>query len=126
LKREHIDFHLVPAHQDKMHLRLENWGRWSNPPPTPDIAPGFDRARSDEIQRETSEASDSRPPVDVRDAIKLQAAMHFMPTKHRQALAWYYVKPSAPIRACRLIACTPEQLVAYVDDGRQMLINRRV
>lgn len=126
MKREPIDFHVVPAHQDKMHLRLENWGRWSNPPPAPDIAPGFDRARSDEIQRETSEASDARPPVDVRDAIKVQAAMHFMPIKHRQALAWYYVKPSAPIKACRMIACTPEQLVIYVDDGRQMLINRKV
>jgi hypothetical protein len=126
VKRETIDFHSVPAHQDRMHARLENWGRWSSPPQTPDVAPGFDRARSDEIERETSEARDIRPPVDVRDAIKVQAAMHFMPTKHRQALAWYYVTPCTPIKACRLIGCTPVVLAELVDDGRNILMNRGV
>ena len=126
MKREAVDFQVIPIHQDAMHLRLENWGRWSNPPGMPDIAPGFDRARSDELTRETSEASEIRAPVDVRDAIKIQSAMHFMPIKHRQALAWYYVTPSAPIKACRRIGCTAVGLVELVDDGRQMLINRKV
>lgn len=126
MKRVTIDYHLIPAHQDRIHARLENWGRWSSPPQTQEVAPGFDRARSDEIERETSEARDIRPPVDIRDAIKIQSAMHFVPTQHRQALAWYYVTPSSPIKACRLIGCTPIELGQFVDNGRQMLMKLAV
>ncbi len=126
MKRDAVDFQVVPIHQDAMHLRLENWGRWSNPPGLPDIAPGFDRVKSDEFDPDKESTSSLRSPVDVRDAIKIQSAMHFMPIKHRQALAWYYVTPSAPIKACRRIGCTAAGLVELVDDARQILINRKV
>lgn len=127
MKRDAVDFQVIPLHQDKMHLRLDNWARWCEGPCRYDVAVGFGLFRSDEFtDKEDRLETEIRPPVNVLDAHKMQKGVSELPEKHRKAVQWYYVVRSAPIRACRQIACTPAMLVELVDDGRQMLINRNV
>ena len=65
-------------------------------------------------------------PVDQRDAARINKAWQQLPAKHRAAVAWHYVTPGSPNKACKRVGCTMEDLARLVVDGRQMLINRAV
>jgi hypothetical protein len=123
VKREPIDFHAVPQHQDKMHERLLNWARWCHGSPRVNVSAMFRLYRSREDGQALPEA---RTAIDTLDGHKVERGVTMLPTQHRMALQWFYVSPSTPIKACRVIACTPMELALYVDDGRQMLMNRGV
>jgi DNA-directed RNA polymerase specialized sigma24 family protein len=64
--------------------------------------------------------------VDKIDAAKIQSAVVALPTKHRLALSWAYIKRSNPRKAAQTIGVTMQGLRDLVNDARQMLINRGV
>jgi len=118
--REAVDFHFVPANQEAMHMRLLNWARAQRNSTGSATAPMFRQYRSSD-QWATPSVS---MPVDQRDAAKVNKAWQMLPEKHRAAVAWHYITPGSPIKACRKIACTMDELARLVVDARQMLINR--
>jgi len=121
MKRDAIDFHLVPEHQEQIHLRLCNWARAQRSPAGSGCAPMFRQYRSSEQWG----AAYASSPVDQRDAHTINKAWQQLPPRHRASIAWHYVKPGSPAKACRVIACTLAELAQFVIDGRQMLINRK-
>lgn len=125
MKRDAVDFHQVPEHQEAMHCRLLNWARAQRNEQRPQSSPMFEQYRSSD-QWATPSVS---MPVDQRDAARINAAWQQLPTKHRAALKWHYINPpreGSPTKACKAIGCTMEDLARLVVDGRSMLINRGV
>ena len=120
--REAVDFHFVPPEQMAMHMRLINWGRAQRSNPGQSCAPMFRQYRSSDQW----EGATSSPSVDKLDADKINGAWKELPGNNRAALAWQYVTPSSPRKACKAIGCTMEDLARLVVDARAMLINRRV
>ena len=129
MKREAIDFHLVPERHDAIHMRLINWARWCRGPEGSDVSPMFRLYRATDANQGEGLRYGLRAtadPVDSRDAIKVQRAVGFLPEPHRRALQWFYTKPVSPAKACREMGTTAAALALYVHDARCMLINRRV
>lgn len=122
MKRDAVDFHLVPDHQEAIHIRLLNWARAQRNGTGSNCAPMFRQYRSSD-QWASASAS---VPVDQRDAAKVNKAWQHLPAKHRASLAWNYISPGSPAKACRGIGCTMDELARLVVDARQMLINRGV
>ncbi len=120
--REAVDFHFVPDHQVKIHERLLNWARAQRNSTGNATAPMFRQYRSSDQWAQPSVSM----PVDQRDAARINKGWQQLPKKHRASLAWFYVSPGSPIKACREIACTMEDLARLVVDGRQMMVNRMV
>jgi hypothetical protein len=120
MMREAVDFHFVPANQEAIHLRLLNWARAQRNSTGSATAPMFRQYRSSD-QWATPSVS---MPVDQRDAARINKAWQMLPEKHRASLGWHYITPGSPIKACRKIACTMDELARLVVDARQMLINR--
>jgi hypothetical protein len=120
--REAVDFHFVPENQVKMHERLLNWARAQRNGSGTACAPMFRQYRSSDQWAEPTAGT----PVDQRDAAKVNKAWQQLPTKHRASLAWHYITPGSPTKACREIACTMAELAQFVVDARNMLINRRI
>ncbi len=121
MKRDAVDFHLIPAHQEAMHMRLLNWARAQRNSSGGGCAPMFRQYRSSDQWAEPTISS----PVDQRDAQRINKAWQQLPGKHRASLAWHYITPGSPAKACRTIGCTMADLASLVVDARQMLINRR-
>lgn len=121
MKREAIDLHLVPAHQEAIHLRLVNWSRWCRGKPASNCAPMFRGYRSTDVWAAPSIGE----PVDKLDARKIASAVAQLPTQHRLSLGWHYVHPTGPSRAARELGLTIAALAQCVIDARQMLVNRR-
>ncbi len=122
MKRDAVDFHFVPVAQEAIHLRLLNWARAQRNSTGSSTAPMFRQYRSSD-QWATPSVS---MPVDQRDAAKVNKAWQMLPEKHRAAVAWHYVTPGSPIKACKGIGCTMADLAQFVVDARSMLINRRI
>ena len=122
MMREAVDFHLVPANQEAIHLRLLNWARAQRNSTGSDTAPMFRQYRSSD-QWATPSAS---MPVDQRDAAKINKGWQQLPGNHRAAIRWHYISPGSPTKACKGIGCTMADLARFVVDGRSMLINRGV
>lgn len=123
-RRELIDWHVVPEQQQAIHIRLRNWARWSFNRPGRSVSPGFWLYQSTEAHQ--AYGAPVAEPVDSRDAAKVAAGVAALPQGHRLALAWYYIKPVSPHRACREIGVTQAQLERLVHDARGMLVNRRI
>lgn len=122
MKREAVDFHLIPASQEAIHIRLLNWGRWCHPSARGTApAPMFQNYRSTDLWAEVQNSS----PLDSVDAGKIEKAVRLLPEKYPEALRWHYVKSGPPIRCARALGITLENLARLVLDGRSMLINRR-
>lgn len=122
MMREAVDFHFVPANQEAIHLRLLNWARAQRNSTGNATAPMFRQYRSSD---QWAQASASMP-VDQRDAAKINKAWQMLPGKHRASLAWHYITPGSPAKACKGIGCTMDELARLVVDARTMLINRNV
>ena len=123
MKRDAVDFTLIPDHQAAIHERLINWARAQRNGSGGDCSPMFRQYRSTEVWAETHASI----PVNQGDATRINAAWKMLPTQHRLALAWYYITPTMGVKkACQGIGCKPAVLMVYAIDGRQMLINRRV
>ena len=124
MKRDYVDFSAVPEHQQDMHARLTNWGRWCHGSGHAQMSPMFRMYRSSDVYQHYG--ATTVEPVDVADAARIAKGVIALPENHRHAMSWYYVSPTSPVRACRSIGCTQEGLALFVRDGRTMLINRRV
>ena len=120
MRREQIDFHIVPDAQLAVHARLLNWARWCNGRPGSSVSPMFRAYRSTDVWAAPSIGE----PVDKLDAAKMAKAVIALPDKHRGATQWHYVKPVSPGRAARELAVTLADLARLVQDARTMLINR--
>ena len=121
--REHVDFVAVPEHQIKLHIRLENWGRWCHGSGHAQMSPMFRMYRSSETFDGIPTAGAS---VDIPDAALIAKGVIALPEDHRHAMSWYYVNQGSPKRVCRVIGCGMDHLARLVVDGRTMLINRKV
>ncbi len=118
---EPVNFELVEPKHEAMHKRLENWAAWCK-------GAGLVRASSPMFRLyrpDNFERLPVRDQVDGTDAQRIAKAMHKMALKHRASLNWFYVKPVAPLKFCKLVGLTMEGLAEHVTEGRQMLINLR-
>ena len=122
MNREAVDFHLIPHHQLAIDARLINWGRAQRSGPGQNCAPMFKQYRSSDQWEGTT----SSPTIDQLDAGKINRAWQQLEADCRAALAWQYVTPSSPAKACKVIGCTMDGLAALVVQGRQALIDQRV
>ncbi len=122
MKRDYVDFHAIPAAQLAMHERLLNWARSCFGGYGNSASPMFRWYRSTEVWIAPAPSI----PVDEHDASKIAKGVHALPEKHMRALNWYYVSTGSPLKARKAIGCTFDGLAAFVIDGRQMLINRRI
>jgi len=122
MKRDFVDFSLVPEHQQAIHARLENWGLSQRNHEKRGISPGFEQYQSGNVWM----TLEPKTVVDQKDAQRIAKGVRELPAKQALAVSWYYVKGTSPMRARKSIGVTAEGLAALVIDARQMLINRGV
>jgi DNA-directed RNA polymerase specialized sigma24 family protein len=125
MRRDLIDFFIVPDHQLQMHGRLENWSRWVefSRKQGGKQHPMWAKSMSNARQWHEPEIRDA---TDELDGLALEKGVAMLPEKHREAVRWCYVYRSGPLHMARKLGLTKEGLMLLVRDGRQMLINRRV
>lgn len=119
--RQAVDFNHVEERHREIDRRLVNWARWCIGRTGSGTTPMFDSYRSTEVW---NEESGSGSPIDMLDATRIQKAVCALPTSHRLALSWSYIKRTSPRRAAQDLGESLEGLAKLVRDGRQMLINR--
>lgn len=119
-----IDLNHIPARQDAIHAKLENWARWVRPKPSPwNMQPMFrmyqSKARHWEVEPHI------RIEINTLEACEVERAVSILPDKHRTAVRWFYVCPWVPVGAVRQeLGLTRDALGQMVDDARDMLKNR--
>lgn len=121
MKRDAVDFTAVPTHQREIDARLANWARWSSNRGGNSASPMFRLYRASEQWGHEATAT----VVDGLDAQKIQKAVGQLPTPHRLALSWCYIKRNNPRKAAASLGETMDGLARLIGDARQMLINRR-
>jgi hypothetical protein len=122
MKRDAVDFSMVPVHQQAMDARLANWARSLYSSAGSSASPMFRLYRSSDVHAIPHVST----PYDAQDAIKIAKGVRALPDACVHALNWAYIKPGNPRKACQQIGCTMAGLAQYVIDGRQMLLNRGV
>ncbi len=116
-----VDFGYVePAHAE-IDARLVNWARWSS-----DRRRGYTSSmfRLYRTPKHRDWAVDRPAPVDAIDGMRMQVAIAKLPTLHRSALAWGYIRRDNPRAMAQQLGQTLQGLADLLRDGRQMLINR--
>jgi len=122
MKRDAIDFHVIPEKQQAIHARLENWRRWVIVRPHGwQVAPMFRMYQSKARQWH---AHVIQTPVDTLDAVLLEKAVSALPAKHRDAIRWSYVHCGNPAAMARALCVSKQGLADLVEAGRTMLANR--
>ena len=122
MKRDSIDFFLIPDAHLAIDARLCMWARWVRVRPAGwQTHPMFRQYRSHAWQWE---APIVQMPINTLQAHATEKAVAALPDKNRDAIRWSYVFPSNPAGMARRLAVTREGLLALVNDGRTMLINR--
>ena len=122
LMKTSVDFNEVAESHKTIDARLVNWARWSHNHQGSSASPMFRLYRSPETWAHDTASS----PVDGIDAQKLQKGVGQLPTKHRLALSWCYIRKNHPKKAATSIGETMEGLYRIICDARTMLINRKV
>ena len=119
MKREHVDFFIIPDEQLAIHAQLENWARWVTP------RLHFDRGlmlwrmgKSNGRQWHAPEIRDSTDPL---AAMAMEKAVYRLAEPYRQAVRWAYVYRTPPARACRKLGVGMDRLAELVRMGRNML-----
>ncbi len=120
--RPSVDFNFVEPKHAQIHLRLENWARWSYGGSTGNASPMFRLYRPDEHW----EGQAASVPIDGADASRIGKGVAALPTSNRLSVSWCYIKRSNPRSAAQSIGTSLEGLLLYIRDARQMLLNRRV
>jgi hypothetical protein len=116
-----VDFAHVSQNHQAIDARLANWARWSSNRSGGSASPMFRLYRSAEVWGNESASA----PVDGIDAQRIQKAVGYLPTPHRRALSWCYIKRNNPRKAAASLGETMEGLARLIEDARQMLIDRR-
>ena len=126
MKREAIDFHLVPERQAAIHERLRvNWRAYCHGGTKVEVSAMFRdyRAPKDAVYN----PPEAKSQADTIDGGKLhRAIVDGLPPKHCMALQWYYIQEGSPFQARKRIGVTLDELGRLVIDGRDMLRNRGV
>lgn len=122
LMKTSVDFNEVAESHKTIDARLVNWARWSHNHQGSSASPMFRLYRSPETWAHGTTSS----PVDGIDAQKVQKGVGQLPTKHRLALSWCYIRKNHPKKAATSIGETMEGLYRIICDARTMLINRKV
>ena len=123
MKRDAIDFHVIPEKQQAIHERLENWRRWVIVRPHGwQVAPMFRMYQSKSRQWEASPHIGT--PVDAIDAALMEQAVYALPEKHRDAIRWSYVHCGNPVAMARALGVSKQGLADLVEAGRTMLQNK--
>lgn len=125
MRRDLIDFFIVPDSQLFIHGRLENWSRWVEHKARQGGKQHPMWAKSQSGSRQWHEP-ELREPTNELDGAALESAVAQLPHKHRDSLRWYYVKKGGPLNMARKLAVSKDGLMSLVNDARQMLINRKV
>lgn len=121
LMKAYVDYNLVKAEHEEIHVRLQNWARWVR---------GGNTALSHPMWRffKEKEASESVPldhiPINSLDAHMLEKLVVDLPEKNRHAVRWWYVYANNPRKAAKLLGVTMDALNELVHDARTMLKNR--
>jgi hypothetical protein len=119
LKRESVDFHEVPAHQDAIHGDLLNWAIYvhsGNPPKVSAMFRDYKPERS----------ATYNPPAPKREcdwakAMRTNGQVRNLPTPNRLAVQWYYVQKDAPAKAIKRCETSYEGLALLVIEARDMM-----
>ena len=119
--KQRISITFVPAGQQAMHERLENWGRWADVRQYYTCSPMFRLYRSNSRQWQAPEI---KPCIDILDAAKVEKAVTALPEPHRKAIVWFYIIRSGELQYRRKEGLTLEALNTLVLAARMMLINR--
>ena len=119
--REIIDFDRIPERQNDIHMQLAYWGRWCKPDNrTWMTSPMFRQYRSHAWQWEVPEIRFEGNP---HDHFRIEKIVASLPSKHRDALRWYYVKASNPTKMANDLAVTRARLAEIVIEARDMVAN---
>lgn len=122
MKRDAIDFHVIPEKQQAIHARLENWERWVRVRPHGWFT--HPMWRNSRTSRQWEVSPYIGVPVNTIDAMLIEKAVSALPVKHRDALRWYYVhKGNNPVAMARQLALSKQGLADIVSAARTMLIN---
>lgn len=117
------DFHYVPEDQKAIDARLENWASYVRVKSPSWVSPIWKLGKSNGRQWHQPEF---RPACDVLDGMALEKAVFKLPEPHRAAIRWAYVYKRHPAEFCKAQAMSKATLGILINDGRRMLINRRV
>ena len=121
---ESVDYSHVQENHADMHMRLEKWARWVRVTPNAwPISPMFRMFQSKARQWDMPTIKD---PVNTLDALLVERGVAKLPAKHRDAVRWSYVFQGNPVGMARRLAVTKQGLADLVNDGRTMLINRKL
>ena len=122
MKRDAIDFHVIPEKQQAIHARLENWAAWVIVRPHGwQVAPMFRMYQSKSRQWH---APVIQTPVDTLDAALVEKAVAALPEKHRDAIRWSYVHCGNPVAMARALGVSKKGLADLVEAGRTLLQNK--
>lgn len=122
MRRDAVDYFLVPDGQLEIHSRLEDWARWVKVRPHGwQVAPMFRQYRSKAWQWE---APVVRAQLNIPEALEIERTVSALPDKHRTALRWCYVICSGPSAVCRDLGVSKSGLATLISEGRQMVVNR--
>lgn len=119
MKRDAVDFFVIPSEQTEMHKRCLNWRRWCEPRHYSAVQPMFLHYRPYLVPREPS----CSEPVDVVDALSVQKGYTKLPPKHQAAIHWYYFIGRSPRQVAQKLGVNPRGLLELVNDARLMLKN---
>lgn len=117
------DFHYVAPEQKAIDARLDNWSRYVQVKPQAWVSPIWMLGKSNGRQWEEPQY---RPACDTLDGSDMEIAVRALPELHREAVRWCYVYKCHPAEFCRVMGIRKTALMQYINDGRRMLINRRV
>src|SRR5688572_19840232 len=114
MRRDNIDFFLVPETQMAIHLRLENWARYVAVRFPHWVSPMWRQGKSNGRQWHVPEP---RPEVNTLDGHAIEKAVAALPWAHRDALRWAYVHRTNPSKPRRALGVTDNGLMELVRSG---------
>jgi hypothetical protein len=123
MKRDSIDFFLIPDAHLAIDARLCMWARWVKPGRSSGwIAhPMWKNYRSHAWQWHEPVI---QLPMNTLQAHETEKAVAALPAKNRDAIRWNYVFRRDPAGMAQKLAVTRQGLLDLVSNGRTMLINR--
>lgn len=123
MRRDDVDFHVaVPAGHWNMDKRLIDWARWCRPKQGSYIHPMWRGM----LSSNAFEVAVPAIPISTLDAHEIEKGVRALPERHAFAVRWAYVFKGNPRKAAQHVGETQRGLEQLINDGRQMLINRRV
>lgn len=117
------DYHHVPARQDAIHLRLEQWGLWVRyRPHTWATHPMWRMSKSNAWQWHVPELKPALNPI---ECLEVERAVAIIPEPFRVSVRWCYASPWVPVSVIRReTRTTKEGLEELIIRGRDMVNNR--